>query len=106
MLGPPGLQAGTRWRPWPYAHMRSWKCLYTRFGRLVTTTQLPFICKKCGLHYGNTLAIKGDLSGIMIADNRQICPRCRTYNRQALPDGQYNVRGGRWEVVSQVTRDI
>lgn len=91
---------------WSYNNRRSGNYQFTLYGRLVTTTELLFICKKCGFRYGNIIAIKGDLSGITLANNNAICPRCGTYNRQALPDGQYNVRGGRWEVARQVARDI
>jgi len=35
------------------------------------------------------------------------CPKCGTINRQALPNGTYNPRGGsRWEVARQTARDI
>ena len=81
--------------------------LCARLGGYVTRTALPFICKTCRHRYGDDIFIfEGDASNVSFANNRAQCPRCGTMNRQALPDGTYNIRGGRWEVARQVARDI
>jgi hypothetical protein len=77
----------------------------------VITTAVPFICKKCGKHYGDdggpgALGFQGDVSNVTIADIGMQCPRCGTLNRMAIPDGVYNVRGGRFEIVRSLARDI
>jgi hypothetical protein len=76
-----------------------------------TTTALPFICYRCGTHFGqNGVVFEGDFSGVTIGqghlDVTMQCPRCGAMNRPALPDGQYNIRGGRWEFARRVARDI
>jgi SEC-C motif len=73
-------------------------------------TTLPFVCRSCGRRYGDgpggsLLAIDGDVSDITLKDNFMQC-QCGQTNRQALPNGSYNVRGGRWEVARQITRDV
>jgi hypothetical protein len=73
----------------------------------VVKTFVPFICKKCGKRYGERgIAVQGDAWGISLADVGMTCPHCGTPNPMALADGKYNVRDGRWEIVSQVARDI
>jgi hypothetical protein len=73
----------------------------------VSTTFLPFVCKRCGHRYGqNFIAFEGDSSNITFVNNENQCPKCGTLNRQALPNGTYNARGGRWEVARQAIHDI
>ena len=78
-------------------------------------TTLPYLCSGCGHHYGDG---PGGVP-LLIADGSEVtnltlemggmlmqCPRCGRMNRPALPDGTYNVRGGRWEFVRQITEDL
>jgi SEC-C motif len=79
--------------------------------RVTTTTAVPFICNRCGTHFGqNGVVFKGDFSGVTLGQGHlnvtSQCPRCGAMNKPALPDGQYNIRGGRWELARRVTRDI
>jgi hypothetical protein len=75
------------------------------------TTGLPFICTACGLRYGDgngpgLLSVTGDATSITVADNWMQCPRCGTMNKQALPDGEYNIRNGQWQLVRQIAKDL
>jgi hypothetical protein len=78
--------------------------------RLVNTTAVPFICKKCGEHYGEGgIVFNGDITGVELGQghlNANARCRCGTWNKPALPDGKYNIRNGRWEFIRQVTQDI
>ena len=78
-------------------------------------TTLPFICSRCGQHYGDgpggvPLRIEDGSSvknlTLEMGGIRMSCPRCGQVNRPALPDGVYNAGGGRWEVVRLITEDI
>ena len=78
-------------------------------------TTLPYMCSGCGHHYGDgpggvPLLIKdgSELKNVKLEMSGMLmqCPRCGRMNRPALPDGTYNVRGGRWEFVRQITEDL
>jgi hypothetical protein len=34
------------------------------------------------------------------------CPHCGTMNRQALPDGEYNIHDGKWHLLRQIARSV
>jgi hypothetical protein len=77
----------------------------------MTTTRMPFVCTKCGLRYGDRggpslLTVEGDATNITVSGNRMSCPRCGTMNRQALPDGEYNIHNGKWHLVRQIARSV
>jgi SEC-C motif len=78
---------------------------------VTTSTAIPFICSRCGTHFGqNGIIFNGDFTGVELGQGHlnanARCPRCGTWNKPALPDGKYNIRNGRWEFIRQATRDI
>ena len=82
---------------------------------MMPATTLPFICSRCGQHYGDgpggvPLRIDDGSSvknlTLEMSGLRMPCPRCGQVNRPALPDGVYNAGGGRWELVRLITEDI
>jgi hypothetical protein len=78
----------------------------------MATARLPFVCSNCGHRYGDSgsgpslLAVEGDASSITVSNNWMQCPRCKTMNRQALPDGEYSIEGGKWRLVHRIAREI
>jgi hypothetical protein len=75
------------------------------------TTGLPFVCTNCGLRWGDgtgpgLLSVSGDATNITVADNWMQCPRCGTLNKQALPDGTYNIRNGQWQLIRRIAKDM
>jgi SEC-C motif len=50
--------------------------------------------------------VNGEVTNITVADNWMQCPRCGTLNKQALPDGEYNIRGGQWQLIRRIAKDI
>ena len=73
---------------------------------------LPFVCARCGMRWGDgrngpgAIRVTGDMNAISFSNVTMTCPRCGTPNRPALPDGTYNIRQGRWELVRQLVDDL
>ncbi|MFY9264050.1 MAG: hypothetical protein WAO61_01285 [Solirubrobacterales bacterium] len=68
--------------------------------------QFPAFCPSCGLIYqSNALVISGNVTGLVMSDNRETCPRCG--NWAELPDGTFNVTDDTIEVLeaTDLTRE-
>jgi hypothetical protein len=76
--------------------------------------RLPFVCSKCGFSWGNeqgpgllSVSTRGDeATTVKFNDITMTCPRCRHVNRPAIPEGEYNVHHGRWDLVRRITEDV
>lgn len=82
-------------------------------GKSERVTGLPFVCKQCGMCWGNgegnvpgLIAVAGDMDRLSFANVAMSCPRCGTVTRPALPDGTYNIQQGRWELVRRLADDL
>jgi ribosomal protein S27AE len=68
--------------------------------------QFPAFCPNCGLIFeSRLLGISGNVTGLVLKDNREQCPRCGEWAE--LPDGTFDVVGDTIHVLtaSELTRE-
>lgn len=68
---------------------------------------VPFYCERCTITFGSGgIHIEGDIEELTLSGNQMSCPQCGRLGQQAIADGTYNVKNGRFEFVRTLADTI